>query len=146
MHMWNWFTGVRAGAHFSISSSTELKIYHLFVFKAKKHTTYFTSQRKKSWQSIFSTGRVGLQPPHSHPHSWTQRLVSPRLGRKWNAHVSLPPLPLQFFSKTALLLQPRTIPGPEGVPRRGILAVSFLKLYSKVMFPKPEESFGKAML
>ena len=38
-----------------------------------------------------------------------------------------PPLPLQFLSKTALLLQPWTIPGLEDVPWRGMLAISFLR-------------------
>lgn len=145
MHMWNWFTAVRAGAHVSICSSTELKFYHLFVFKAKKYTIYFTSQGKKSQQSIFSTGRVGLQLLHSHPRSWTQRLVSPRGRRKWNAHVSVP------LSRSSSLAKPLFCSSHEPPQDRkmcqggGHLLLSD-KLYGKVVLPQPKESFGEAML
>lgn len=90
MHMWNWFTGARSGTHISISSSTELKFYHLFDFKAKNTQLTLLHRGRKLSKASFFSGRVGLQLPHSHPHSWTQCLVSLRAVRKSNAHVSIP--------------------------------------------------------
>lgn len=73
MHMRNWFTGVRAGAHVSISSSTELKFYHLFVFKAKN--IQLTLQGKKSWQRSFPLAGLGYSSPApthtAEPSAWS---------------------------------------------------------------------------
>lgn len=99
MHMWNWITGVRAGAHISISSSTELKFYHLLVFKAKN--IQLTLQGKKSRQSIFFTGRAGLQLPCPTHTAELSAWSSWRVRRKWNAHVSIP---LSWISSLAKLL------------------------------------------
>lgn len=140
MHMWNWITGVRAGAHISISSSTELKFYHLLVFKAKN--IQLTLQGKKSRQSIFFTGRAGLQLPCPTHTAELSAWSSWRVRRKWNAHVSIPLSWTSSLAKLLFLLQPRTIPGPEVSQGGGyLLYLSSDKLYNKVMLP--EESFWK---
>lgn len=90
MHAWNWFTGARSGTHISISSSTELKFYHLFDFKAKNTQLTLLHRGRNLSKASFFPSRVGLQLPHSHPRSWTQCLVSLRAVRKSNAHVSIP--------------------------------------------------------
>lgn len=148
MHTWNWFTGVRAGAHGAISSSTELKFNHLFCFQSKKiYNFYFTSQGKKSQQSIFSTGRVGLRLPRSHPRSRTQRLVSPRGRRKWNAHVSVPLSPSNSLEKPLFCFSHEPSQDQKTCQGGGYLLYLFSeKLCSKFVLPQPEESFGKAML
>lgn len=148
MHTWNWFAGVRAGAHVSISSSTELKFYHLFVFKAKKYTTNllsFTGEEISAKHLFHWQGWVTAPPLP--PTQLNPAPGQPKRQEEMKCTCPRPPLPLQLLSKTAPCSSHEPSQDQKMCQGGGYLLYLFSeKLYSKAVLPQPEESFGKAML
>lgn len=128
MHMWNWFTGVRAQAHVSISSSTELKFYHLFVFKAKSRQLILLLRGRNLRKHLFHRQGWVTAPPV--PPTQLNPVPGQRKSEEeMKCTCQHPPLLLQLLSKTrALWLQRPTILGREDVPRRRILTITFLRI------------------
>lgn len=138
MHMWNCFTGVRSGDHVSISSYSEPKFYHLLVFKAKNTQLTWLHRRRKHCRESFMLAGLGYSSSMSHPRRWTQCLLT---RRKWNAHVSGPPLPSS--SQAEPFCYSHRDPRTWGRAKRRDTAVSFLE---QTVYQNLTRSYEKAML
>lgn len=117
MHMWNWFTGARAGTHISISSSTELEFYHLFDFKAKNTQLPLLHRGRNLTKASFFPWQDWVTAPPLPPTQLNPVPDQPESCEEIKCTCQHPPL----------LLQPWTIPEPGDMPGSGVLAVSFLR-------------------